>query len=88
MKTCGDWEQAKSLLQNLFIPAFAENSNENNKVVKDLADIMGYPVQLVRYTWEKRRPRSFVSLMNPNTNQCAVRDIEKDQPKGDKGIFD
>lgn len=74
IKQYGDWQQAKTILEGISEPKINLTKQDKDGVCIDLAPILGYPVQYAKKK-VKKGMRAYLTIMNPVTNGCYMRDL-------------
>ena len=68
----GSWQEAKIILDNYFEPVVAWNKEG---ISKSMPDILGYQVIYTKRLSNKKCFKSFVTIMNPNSNSCYIKNF-------------
>jgi len=76
IKEYGDWQQAKEFLDNLAEPNVFLDREDKEGISKNMPDILGYQVIYTKRN-VKKSVRSFITIMNPKTNSCYVKNYSE-----------
>jgi hypothetical protein len=82
----GDWQQAKLLLEGLSEPKLTQEAQYEKHLNIDTPDILGYPCQYTRHKL-KNGIKAFVTLMNPTTSSCYIKNFSEVTSKEADYIF-